>query len=88
MCVFEKDEKGEDDAGYHEGALEGEHGGSRMCVLVQPSWQLWVRSSRKKCPRRVQCRSWRPMLTVVVVRGYERLVDRLFENGPVGSTHY
>jgi hypothetical protein len=42
-----------------------------MCVLVQPSWQLWAISSRKKCPRSVQCRSRRPILTVV--RGYERL---------------
>lgn len=86
MCVFEEDEEGEDDAGYHEGALEGEHGGSEICVLVQPWWHLWVRSSRKKCSRRVQCRSRRPVLTVV--RECERLVDGLFENDSVGRTHY
>ena len=87
MGVFEEDEEGEDDAGYHEGALEGEHGGSRMCVLVQPSWQLRVISSRKKYPRSVQCRSRRPMSTVV--RGYERLVDRWLEKGSsVSGTNY
>jgi hypothetical protein len=85
--VFEEDEEGEDDAGYHEGALEGEHGGSGMCVVLQPSWQSWVISSRKKWSKRVRCRSRRPMLTVV--RGYECLVDRLLlEKGSVSGTDY
>ena len=86
MCVFEEDEEGEDDARYHEGALEGEHGGSGRGVSVQPWWQLWVRSSRRECSRRVQCRSRRPVLTVV--RECERLVDGLFENDSAGRTHY
>lgn len=34
MRVFEEDEEGEDDTGYHEGALECEHGGSGMCVVT------------------------------------------------------
>jgi hypothetical protein len=28
VCVLEKNKESQDDAGYHEGALEGEHRGS------------------------------------------------------------
>ena len=62
MCVFEEDEEGENDARYHEGALKGEHGRSSMCVSIQPSWQFFVLSSRKKSPRSAVCRSRWPMI--------------------------
>ena len=71
MCVFEEDEKGEDDAGYHEGALEGEHGGSGMCVGTAV---VAVVGGMKAPGDVVQSRSRRPML--MVVRGYKGLVNR------------
>lgn len=58
MCVFEKDEKGEDDAGYHEGALEGEHRGSKVGV----------------CRPEEKCRRWCAVVRtrdLVALRGQE-----------------
>lgn len=43
MGVLQEDEKGQDDAGHHKGALEGEHCGSVVCVLkermARPGWK-------------------------------------------------
>jgi hypothetical protein len=42
VCVSEKDKESQDDTGYHEGALEGEHRGSM-------AGGLWAEE---------QCRRW------------------------------
>jgi hypothetical protein len=42
VCVSEKDKESQDDTGYHEGALEGEHRGSS-------AGGLWAEE---------QCRRW------------------------------